>query len=124
MTFSSKTFALGLFLSLGMTWAFAQSSHSSIRVLVLDPSGALIPKAQVIVTGGDGFTRTLESDDAGAFEVSNLAAGSYSVSINAAGFTPALAGVDVAEDKVAEESMTLGISVNQRIDVWANASSR
>ncbi|WP_263379869.1 carboxypeptidase-like regulatory domain-containing protein [Granulicella paludicola] len=120
MTLTSKTFALGLFLSLGMTSAFAQSNHSSIHGTVLDPSGALIPKAQVIVTGADGFTRTLESDDAGAFELSNLTAGSYSVSINAAGFTPALAGVDVAEDKVAEESVTLGISVNQEIEVSAN----
>jgi hypothetical protein len=121
MTYTSKKFALCLFLTLGMSSGLlAQSNHSSIHGTVLDPSGALIPKAQVTVTNADGFTRTLESDEAGAFEVLGLAAGTYSVSINASGFTPALAGVEVAQNKVAEESVTLGISVNQVIEVSAN----
>jgi len=116
----SLTFALG-FLSLGMTTAMsAQTPDGTIRGTVLDPTGALIPQAQVTVTNAEGFSRSLTSDAAGAFELPHLAAGSYTVSINASGFTPALEGVQVSASTVTNENVTLGISVSQEIDVTAD----
>lgn len=101
--------------------ALAQSTNGSIRGTVLDPSGALIPHAQVTISNANGFSRTIRSSATGAFEVSHLAPGSYSVSIDANGFTSKLDdGISVANDKVAQEDITLGISVDQEIDVSAN----
>lgn len=120
---------LGATLMLGMTAAaLAQSSNrgvqtanGSIRGEVLDPSGALIPQAEITITSANGFTRTLVSGPQGTFEVSNLAPGSYSVSIDAKDFTPALeGGIQVAGNKVVEENIKLGISVEQEIEVTAD----
>ena len=115
-------FALGIAFTLGMTSTMlAQSTNGSIRGTVLDPSGALIPGAQVTVSTADGFSRAIKSGATGAFTVSHLAPGSYSVSINAVGFTPVLeGGIQVIADKVTRENIMLGISVNQEIEVSAN----
>ena len=116
-------FALGLTIMVGMTaGAVAQSTNGAIEGTVLDPSGALIPRAQVTITNSTGFSRTLKSGATGSFEVPHLAPGSYSISINATGFTPALAGVRVVSDKVSHENIKLGISVEQEIEVLADDS--
>jgi hypothetical protein len=117
--------ALGTMLTLGMTGAvLAQSTRGSIRGTVLDPSGALVPGSQITVTNASGFSRTTRSSATGSFAVPNLAPGSYSVSINANGFTPALeGGVQVAGDKVTRENIKLGISVAQEIVVSAGEDS-
>ena len=101
--------------------ALAQSTNGTIRGAVLDPSGALIPRAQITVSNAAGFTRTIKSGLTGAFEMPNLAPGIYSMSIDATGFTPSLqGGIRVASDKVTRESIKLGISVNQVVEVFAN----
>jgi hypothetical protein len=117
----ASKFALGIFLMIGMASVLpAQSTNGTLRGTVLDPSGALIPQAQVAVSSANGFASTLKSDAAGAFTLPNLAPGSYSISVNATGFTPALEGIQVANNKITRENITLGISVNQQIEVSAN----
>jgi hypothetical protein len=114
-------FALGISLIAGMSsTSIAQTPTSALRGTVLDPSGALIPNAQVTVTAADGSARSLKSDDAGSFEVSNLAPGSHSVSVEATGFTPSLEGVELKAGSVAQENIQLGISVAQVIEVSAD----
>jgi hypothetical protein len=107
---------------LGMaSTALAQSTNGSIQGTVLDPSGALVPRAQITVSNAAGFSRTLKSDATGNFDLPRLAPGSYSVSINATGFTPALeGGIQVVGSKTTREQIKLGISVNQEIEVSAN----
>jgi hypothetical protein len=117
----ASKFALGTFLMIGMASVLpAQSTSGTLRGTVLDPSGALIPQAQLTISSANGFARTIKSDSTGSFELANLAPGSYSVSVDAAGFTPALEGIRVATSKVTTENVTLGISVNQEIEVSAN----
>jgi len=116
--------ALGILALSVATATFAQSASGSIHGTVLDPSGALIPAAQVTVASTNGFTRTLTSDGSGAFEVSGLAPGSYSISISAAGFTPALDSLQLSGDEVAKEEVKLRISVDQEIEVTADDSGR
>ena len=118
-------FAFGLPLMLSLAAAvLAQTPNGTIRGTVLDPSGALIPGAQITITSATGFSSRLQSGDTGSFEVPSLAPGSYSVSINASGFTPALEGIQVVTDKVTEENIKLGISVDSEIDVTANDSGK
>jgi hypothetical protein len=117
--------ALGAAFMLGMTsTVLAQSTAGSIQGTVLDPSGALVPRAQVTVSNAAGFSRTIQSDATGNFAVPHLAPGSYSVSINATGFTPALeGGIQVLGAKTTHEEIRLGISVTQEIEVSANDTS-
>ena len=117
-------FGLPLMLSLAAT-VLAQTPNGTIRGTVLDPSGALVPGAQITITNETGLSRTIESGAAGAFEVPRLPPGSYSVSINASGFTPALeGGIQVVSDKVTEENIKLGISVDSEIDVTADDTGK
>jgi hypothetical protein len=114
----SLSFGLSLMLGMAAGSAFAQSTSGTIRGTVLDPSGALVARAEITITNADGFTRTLKSGATGTFQALHLAPGFYSVSVNAAGFTPALEGdIEVDDNKVRDEKITLGISVNQEIDV-------
>ena len=114
-------FAFGLALVLATAAAgLAQSTNGTIQGTVLDPSGALVPQAQITITNATGFSRMLKSGATGAFELPHLAPGSYSVSINAMGFTPALEGIQVIGNKVTKENIKLGISVFSEIEVNAN----
>jgi hypothetical protein len=99
--------------------ASAQSGSGSIRGTVEDPSGALIPGAQITVSNAEGFTHRYESDAEGRFYVSQLEPGSYSVSVSATDFTAALKSVDVTGNSVTRESIKLGISVDQELEVYA-----
>ncbi|HSB09809.1 MAG TPA: carboxypeptidase-like regulatory domain-containing protein [Blastocatellia bacterium] len=65
----------------------AQVETGTIRGTVVDPNGAVIAGADIRATlnpAGTGFTA--KSDDAGAFAITNLPFGDYSVLINALGF--------------------------------------
>jgi len=118
---AATQFAFGLALTLGMAaTGLAQSTNGTIQGTVLDPSGALVPQAQITITNTTGFSRTLKSGATGAFEVPHLTPGSYSVSINAMGFTPALEGIKVVGNKVTKDNIKLGISVFSEIDVNAD----
>lgn len=102
------------------TASLAQSPTGIIRGTVVDPSGALIPRARVTISNARGYSRTLKSGPAGSFEIPRLAPGDYSLSITANGFTPALeGGVRVVGDKVTHQNIKLGISVDQSIQVVA-----
>jgi hypothetical protein len=65
------------------TTALAQISTSSIAGNVVDPHGAVIPEAKVIVRNTDlSLTRILTTDKRGAFRVAGLVSGAYVVEAN------------------------------------------
>ena len=82
--------AVGLLLGLASMPAMAQqtqaqapaSGTASLRGHVADPTGALIPKADITITTADGAAVTeIKSDAQGTYVVSGLAAGSYVVKV-------------------------------------------
>jgi hypothetical protein len=88
MRFTTRTLGLSALMLLLVVSAHAQiSSTSSLSGTVADPTGALVPSAEVTVrnlnTGAVFKTTTTES---GAFTVPSLAAGEYALSVTAAGF--------------------------------------
>ena len=65
---------------------FAQST-GTIRGTIADPSGAVIPNAQVTaVATTTGISRTAASNDSGIFVLPDLPIGTYSLKIDAKGF--------------------------------------
>src|SRR5947209_5238284 len=68
--------------------AIAQSQISGdIAGTVTDPSGAVVPNAQITVTNTQtGVTKTATSNGNGAYRVALLPAGTYKISVTAAGF--------------------------------------
>jgi hypothetical protein len=67
--------------------AFSQGSFGRILGTVSDQSGGVVSGATVTVLDVDrGVSRTLTTDDAGAYNAPNLTPGNYTVSVEAKGF--------------------------------------
>ena len=78
--------AVLVFLCLVGQWAMAQAT-GSIQGSVTDSSNAPILGAVVTVEGSDGSPHTTVTDFEGAFKISSLTLGNYSVKISAAGLS-------------------------------------
>src|SRR6202167_6838644 len=87
MMYHKRILALSLFILLaGATAGHAQST-ATLSGTVTDPSGAVVPQAQVTVTGiSTGVVRAVTSDSAGSYTVPSLQPGNYSVRVDEAGF--------------------------------------
>src|SRR6185437_15506778 len=121
--------------------SWSQSDLSTITGTVKDSSGAAVPGAKVAVRNeGTGITRAAVANEAGNYTVSNIPAGTYTVTAEANGFKKfsktgnlldanVPLGVDVnlevgqASDEVTvtadasrlqTESATLGVTVDER----------
>jgi hypothetical protein len=99
-----------------------QGPTGTLQGRVLDPSGAVIPQAQVSVTSPAGKTVSTAADAAGSYQVRGLAAGDYTVNATTPGFAPFTATVTVAPG----QSKTLNIAMQieaekQQVQVEADA---
>ena len=67
----------------------AQSASGTVRGVVADPSGAIIPGAQISITDAQGHTiATGVSGGDGSYAIHNLQPGSYVVLVSAENFAP------------------------------------
>src|ERR1700753_3344918 len=126
MTMIKKIAVVRLILSvlmLGMPLpVFAQFAPGSARGTVTDPSGAVVPQADVTVANTTGLSRKIKSTASGAFEVKGLVPGRYSLTVSAKGFSTAVMGdVQIFGDKVTSEEVKLDISAAAEVDVTADA---
>src|SRR5689334_10512086 len=70
---------------------FAQRFTASIRGTVTDQSAAVISGAQVTIKNEEtGLTRKIKTNAAGSYSVADLPVGTYTVEVEAAGFTNAV----------------------------------
>ena len=104
--------------------AFAQVTTASLEGTVIDPSGALVPKAKVVLTGqATGFTRSTTSNGRGEFSFSAVPTGDYSLTISGTGFeTYTLKGIhlDPQDDRVLRGlKLTIG---SETLDVTVEAT--
>src|SRR5436305_7171990 len=63
----------------------AQNRPGTLSGVVADASGAVIPNAQIAVTGADAFTSAAASDERGVYSV-QLPPGEYAIEVSATGF--------------------------------------
>ena len=67
--------------------AVAQESTGTISGAATDPSGAVVPQAEIIVTNVQtGVERNVRSNSGGLFVLTNLAVGNYTLTAKATGF--------------------------------------
>jgi hypothetical protein len=86
---TAAIFGLVLMTAAGFRMACGQSlgNFGSARGVVLDPSGAAIPKASLTLLNPlTGVQRTATADSSGAFQLSGIPFGSYRLSATAPGF--------------------------------------
>jgi hypothetical protein len=71
--------------------ALAQSDTSSISGTITDSTGAVVPNALVTARNdATGQTRSMRSNNVGAYTFTNIATGSYTVTVEAQGFQTAV----------------------------------
>ncbi len=92
--------------------AYAQNTNATIRGQVLDPSGALVPDAKVVIlnknTGVVVFSG--KSDSAGAFVAPQVIPGTYKVTVDSPGLKEA-----VIDNLVATVAQVASVNVNMEI---------
>ena len=119
MNFASswRALSLAIALLLCLNVAFAQSDLGTISGFVRDPSGAVVPKAQVTVKNeGTGLERIVSTNESGYYSVTNTPPGMYTVSATAAGFKK----FEVKNSKL-DSSASLGIDIS--LAVGANTET-
>jgi len=87
--------------------AWAQSATASILGQVADPQGAAVPKAEITVTNtATQVTNKTETDAEGTYRVLDLPVGTYTVTVEHAGFA-----------KVVTDRVTLQINQQARVNL-------
>src|SRR5712671_2473373 len=82
---------LCLLIALPASLLFAQTNRGGISGNVLDPSGAAVPNAAVvIINAGTNETRKLTTSDKGTFIMENLDPVTYRIEVSAPGFKKAV----------------------------------
>ncbi len=98
-------------------WVEAQSTFGSIVGVVKDPSGLVLPGAQLTLSGQDDQSkRTAASDADGAFQFMNLKAGRYEIGVQAAGFASfKLQSVQLEARQTLREEISLKVAAASEI---------
>ena len=105
---------------------FGQTVTSSMQGTVVDPADAAIASAPVTLTSQDtGAVRSDKTDSAGLFHFTNIAPGSYSITIKATGFKT-LTTKDIAVDAnstrdIGNVKLSIG-NVADQVSVTAEAT--
>jgi hypothetical protein len=106
-------YRISAFLAIVLTAAAGHAqSTATLAGNITDPSGAVVPNAQVAVQGlATGVNRAVVSDSAGSYTVPSLQPGNYSVTVQASGFAIyKLASVTLEVDQTATANVKLGLA--------------
>jgi hypothetical protein len=97
-------------------------SGGSLRGQVLDPSGAVVPKAMVTLSQGSTVLNAQSGND-GAYSFKNVPPGSYTLSVQAGGFAIfTKPDVAIAAGQARQMNVSLTIAVQQQ-DITVNDQS-
>lgn len=101
-----------------------QSDRGSIRGTVTDPNGALVPNAKVTITNVEtNETRETTTSDEGSYNVPELKAAVYRISVEAAGFkTATVDTVQVGVGVIRNGDVKLEIGVGASVTITAEPS--
>ena len=101
----------------------AQTQPGRLRGQIVDATGAVIPGASITLKNSSGLAITATSDGAGGYDVKNLAAGKYTVTVTAKGFAPTTKEVVIAAGQLNETDIPLAILVKEEdIEVQSDAA--
>jgi hypothetical protein len=123
-----RTTRFALFVLLSCLFAtqalHAQRLDGTLRVTVTDKTGASVEDARVTVTNeGTGVPKTATASSAGTYVFPDLLVGTYTVTVEKAGFRKSVAkGIQVESNQVAEASAMLEVGdVSSVVEVEAGA---
>src|SRR5437667_1919239 len=113
-----------LLLACVATALFGQSERGTITGTVADSTGAVVPKARVIVTNlATKLVSESQSNDAGGYTAASLPVGPYTVRVEKEGFRPVVrSGIELNAASTVRVDVTLEIGTAlQTVEVSASA---
>ena len=92
--------------------AYAQNTNATIRGQVLDPTGALVPNAKIVIVNKNTgvVVYSGESDSAGTFVAPQVIPGPYKITVNSPGLKEA-----VIDNLVATVAQVASVNVNMQV---------
>jgi hypothetical protein len=100
---------------------FAQTGTGSLKGRVSDETGSIIVGATVTATDAGGKTKTATTNNDGAFSLTGLAPGKYTVQVTSSGFgTFENAEVEVTAGRADTLDVTLKITIQEKVTVNAD----
>ncbi len=112
-----------LILLLCATSIFAQTGTGSVKGRVSDETGALIIGATVTATDAAGKTKTVTTNNDGAYSLAGLAPGKYTLQVVSTGFgTFVNPELEIAAGRAAELDVTLKITIETKVEVNAETT--
>lgn len=118
--------AVGAFLILLTSYCFAQTGTTSVRGTVTDKTGAAVGDAKVTITNKDqGLQRETQTDNTGEYHFLALPPGTYTLTIEKAGFRRyELLKLELLVNVAATSNVTLAVgSTSENVDVSAQAET-
>jgi hypothetical protein len=105
--------------------AFGQSATTSLRGVIKDPTGALVPNATVTITDKSvDKTLTATSNQAGTYQFPQIPPAKYLITVNAQGFGSSSKTAELLVNQPATIDFTLSLQANQvTVDVTASAQT-
>jgi hypothetical protein len=117
--------ALGYLVIILTAIAILGQTTGSIAGRVKDPTGAVVPNAQVALRSSGGETRSTTTDARGQFRIDNIAPGSYRLSISRSGFKIAEQSVEVSNRRNATLDINLALEpITAEVDVSSKGGIR
>ncbi|NWG14508.1 MAG: TonB-dependent receptor [Acidobacteria bacterium] len=123
---SSPSFLAAILLMLVPAFLLGQSFNATLNGRVTDPSGAVIPGAEVTLTNiAQQSEAKVFTEADGLFSFPNLKAGNYEIKVTAQGFKPYVQrGIALAINQIARLDVSLEIGEQtQVIEVSSNVTS-
>ncbi len=93
---------------------FGQGNTGTLRGQVTDPSGAVIPQAQVTATSSSGKASSAQADGSGVYQVRGLGPGTYIVTAASPGFAGYTSTVTIAPGQSRSLNIALQIETQQQ----------
>jgi hypothetical protein len=105
--------------------AYSQSATTSLRGVVKDPSGALVPGATVTITAAStGLSEKAVSNSSGAYDFEQIPPARYTITISATGFGDQSKTAELLVNQPATVDFTLSVqSSTVTVDVSAGAQT-
>jgi hypothetical protein len=101
-----------------------QAAGSTLAGTITDPSGAVIPNADVTVTrNGTSDSRTVKTDQAGNYTVNHLAPGDYQIAARAVGFREQISTLNIVASEPLRANFRLPIGAASETVEVTNATS-
>ncbi|MGD0445650.1 MAG: carboxypeptidase-like regulatory domain-containing protein, partial [Edaphobacter sp.] len=116
---------LFLILALASTSVFAQSANTSLRGVIKDPTGALVPGAKInLVDSATGLSYSAAANNSGEYQFTQIPPAKYTITVTATGFGAQSKTAELLVDQPATINFALSVNATQEIlNVTAEAQT-